>query len=119
MKIKLDENIPFRVENLLRNMGHDVDSVLTEGITGSSDETVWSLSQYEKRFLITQDLDFSDSRKFSPGTHCWLLLVRLRNPGRERIFNRIEQVFHEEDVESWFGCFVVVSELKIRVQRPK
>jgi hypothetical protein len=27
-------------------------------------------------------------------------------------------IFQAEDVESWYGCFVVVTEHKIRIRRP-
>jgi hypothetical protein len=33
--------------------------------------------QESQRFLVTQGLDFSDTRRFSPGMHCGILLVRL------------------------------------------
>ena len=71
-----------------------------------------------RRFLITQNLDFSDIHRFRPGTHHGLLLVRLRAPGRNALFRRLQAVFHSEDIESWRGCFVVVSEHKLRVRRP-
>jgi len=38
---------------------------------------MWSAARRDERFLITQDLDFSDIRQFKPGTHPGLLLVRL------------------------------------------
>ncbi len=69
MKIKLDENLPARLATLLESMGHQVDTVADEGLTGKPDSDVWIAAQKESRFLITQDLDFSDTRLFQPGTH--------------------------------------------------
>jgi hypothetical protein len=43
MRIKLDENIPHRVAELLRGMGHDVDTVLGEDLKGKPDEVVGRL----------------------------------------------------------------------------
>jgi hypothetical protein len=40
-----------------------------ESLVGHRDEEIWAVAQQESRFLITQDLDFSDARKFSPGSH--------------------------------------------------
>jgi len=65
-----------------------------------------------------QDLDFSDSRKFAPGSHHGILLIRLRSPNRRALIERIEEVFQKEDVGEWVGCFVVATERKIRVLRP-
>ncbi len=63
MKIKLDENLPDRLVAVLTGLGHNVDTVRTEQLTGSADPDVWSAAQADPRFLITQDLDFSDVRR--------------------------------------------------------
>lgn len=119
MKIKLDENLPRVLAEILTDFGHDVDTVPQEGIAGADDETVWHEAQAANRFLITQDLDFSDIRLFMPGTHAGILLVRLRKPGRQALLYRIHQIFSEEDVSTWPGCFVVLSDYKLRIVRPK
>jgi predicted nuclease of predicted toxin-antitoxin system len=80
MRIKLDENIPVSLVTALDALGHDVDSVTQEGLTGKPDPDVWSGAQGCGRFLITQDLDFSDLRRYAPETHHGLLLVRLKQP---------------------------------------
>jgi predicted nuclease of predicted toxin-antitoxin system len=90
MKIKLDENLPFGVAGLLRNLGHDVHELFQEGLAGEPDHVIWSATQNEKRFLITQDLDFSDLRRFAPGSHYGVLLVRLRSPNRRQLVQQIE-----------------------------
>jgi predicted nuclease of predicted toxin-antitoxin system len=117
MRIKLDENIPARLVPLLMDLGHDVDTVIGEKLVGCDDPAIWEGSQATKRFLITQDLDFSDVRKFAPGTHHGLLLLRLRDPGRNALLQRILTIFESEEVESWNGCLVVVTDRKIRIRR--
>jgi len=85
MRIKLDENLPSRAADVLRESGHDVDTVRGEELGGRDDPTVWRAAQSARRFLITQDLDFSDIRVYPPGAHQGLLLLRLRNPGRDAL----------------------------------
>ncbi len=118
MKIKLDENLPESLAAELAGMNHDADTVPQEGLAGHDDPDVWAAAQAEGRFLITQDLDFSDVRKFQPGTHHGLLLVRLPGAGRLALIQRILEVFGSEDIESWTRCFVVLSGHKLRVLRP-
>jgi predicted nuclease of predicted toxin-antitoxin system len=118
VKIKLDENLPDRLVSVLTRFGHDVDTVRAEELTGRADPDVWSAAQASHRFLITQDLDFSDMRQYTPGTHAGLLLVRLTKPGRNALFERVSGVFHTERVEDWDGCLVVATEHKVRVRRP-
>ena len=119
MKIKLDENLPLRLLGLLITLGHDTETVPQEGLTGKPDSDVWTAAQTEERFLITQDLDFSDIRRFAPGTHEGLLLVRLRVPGREALVRRVHTIFQTELVETWKRAFVVVTDHKLRIRRLK
>jgi predicted nuclease of predicted toxin-antitoxin system len=117
MKIKLDENLPLHLATLLKDIGHDVHAVQDELLVGHSDSEIWEAAQKESRFLITQDLDFSDSRKFVPGSHHGILLLRLHSPNRRNLVERIVELFEKEDVGEWAGCFVVATERKIRIVR--
>jgi predicted nuclease of predicted toxin-antitoxin system len=117
MRIKLDENLPVRLAATLTNLGHDVHTIAEENLSGRSDREVWHAAQQEARFLITQDLDFSDLRQFGPGTHCGILLVRLHSPDRQSLIMRVAEIFQQEEVTRWAGCFVVATERKLRVIR--
>jgi len=118
MRIKLDENLPSRLALRLSALGHDVATVGEEGMVGKLDPVIWETAQREARFLITQDLDFSDAQRFTPGTHHGILLVRLRTPSRRALIARVQGLFQEGDVAQWARCFVVATERKVRVRRP-
>jgi predicted nuclease of predicted toxin-antitoxin system len=117
VKIKLDENIPVSLVEVLTLLGHDAHTVIGQGLTGNTDWEIWTHCQLEDRLLITQDLDFSDSRKFQPGSHAGIVLLRFQNPGRVALFNLLSSIFRNHDIEAWKGCFVVLSETKIRIRR--
>jgi predicted nuclease of predicted toxin-antitoxin system len=117
MKIKLDENIPRQVAAVLLDLGYDADTVPDEGLAGSTDDLVWRSAQQTGRLLITQDLDFSDISSFAPGTHAGIILLRMRSNGRVAISRRLKLVFESEDVSSWSGSFIVITDRKIRIRR--
>lgn len=119
MKIKLDENLPARLAGWLKSLGHDADTVAEEGLQGRPDTDVWAAAKQENRFLITQDLDFSDIRQFQPGTHPGVLLVRLREPGANALLAHVAAALRLHSLESLAGCFVVLTEHKIRIKRPE
>jgi predicted nuclease of predicted toxin-antitoxin system len=119
VRIKIDENLPASLSKTLSGLGHDVETVPDEGLRGGTDPEVWEAAQREARFLITQDLDFSDVRHLEPGTHHGLLLVRLRDPARRSLIARVEALFRAGDVEGWARCFVVATDHRLRVRRPK
>jgi predicted nuclease of predicted toxin-antitoxin system len=117
MKVKLDENLSFRIARALAGLGHDVHTVIDEGLRGASDADLWQQIQKEKRFLITQDLEFSDARKYPAGSHAGILLVRMKPGSRKGLADRLLQIFQQENVEAWSSCCVVVTEERIRVTR--
>ncbi len=96
MRIKLDENLPAALVGILAAAGHDVDSVPSEGLAGQQDPVVWRAAQDASRFFITQDLDFSDIRRYQPGTHHGLLVARLAEPSRSRLIGRVRHLFATE-----------------------
>jgi predicted nuclease of predicted toxin-antitoxin system len=118
VRIKLDENMPAALAESLRDLGHDVHTVPEEGLAGYVDPEIWAAAQREKRFLITQDLDFSNITQFAPGTHAGVLLVRLRVPGRLALTQAVTRLFAAESVENWHSCFLVMTERKLRIHRP-
>jgi predicted nuclease of predicted toxin-antitoxin system len=118
MKVKLDENLPLLLASALKRLGHDIHTTNEEGLTGRLDVEIWQAARREGRFLLTQDLDFSDARRFVPGSHCGILLIRLHSPSQRNLTDRITQIFETADVEGWLRCFVVVTERKIRVRKP-
>jgi predicted nuclease of predicted toxin-antitoxin system len=117
MKIKLDENLPRALALSLMATRHDVQTVAEEGIAGEDDQVVWEAAQREVRFLITQDMRFSDARRFAPGAHAGILLLRLHAPSWRALLRRVEGLFAEQDVAGWAKCLVVATERKVRVLR--
>jgi predicted nuclease of predicted toxin-antitoxin system len=117
VNLKLDENLPSALAARLRALGHDAQTVPSEGLAGHADPRVWRAARAEGRFLITQDLDFSDIRFFTPGSHPGILLVRLVAPGRKALLHRVMEIFENEPVDEWAGCLVVATEHKLRIRR--
>jgi predicted nuclease of predicted toxin-antitoxin system len=118
LKIKLDEHLPTSLADSLAALGHDAHTVARESLIGATDHRLWAACQTEGRLLITQDLDFSDIRRFRPGSHAGILVLRLAQPGRRNLSERVLRLFETEPVDGWVGCFVVATDRKLRVRRP-
>jgi predicted nuclease of predicted toxin-antitoxin system len=118
VRIKLDENIAASAAVRLAALGHDVHTVIEENLSGRVDSDVWAAAQLEERFLITQDLDFSDKRRFAAGSHAGVLLVRLPDAEQWRISDYLVAWLSTPDASTWNRCFVVATPNKVRVRRP-
>ncbi len=66
MRFKLDENLGSRCLGLLREAGHDVETVDSEGLSGADDRKIYDVCGVEQRCLLTLDLDFADVLRFPP-----------------------------------------------------
>jgi predicted nuclease of predicted toxin-antitoxin system len=118
VRVKLDENVPMRTTAPLAALGHDVDTVVDEGLAGTADDALWPHVQEAARFLVTRDLGFSDARRYPPGTHQGILVLRLSDDSSAAVAARLATVFAAEEVERWTGALVVVTDHKVRVRRP-
>lgn len=102
----------------LRQMGHECDRVTDESLSGETDEIVWQQACQEHRFFITLDLDFSDVRRFPPGTHPGILLLRPRSRSRQAVLDLLTRILNDYPLESLQGCLVVTDEAQTRIRRP-
>jgi predicted nuclease of predicted toxin-antitoxin system len=118
LKIKLDENLPSGLVPVLQALGHDVDTVPGEGLSGHRDDEIAAAARGEGRFLVSQDHDFSDRRRVASGAHPGILFIRMRVPGAKALQERVGWVFQKEAVDSWAGALVVVTDSRIRISRP-
>jgi predicted nuclease of predicted toxin-antitoxin system len=117
MRFKIDENLPFALVHILRELGHDADHVQSSMLEGSDDPAIWRVARDEDRLLITHDVEFSDARRLEAVPHPGFILLRITQ-GRAAIIERVREVFATHDVEAWRGCIVTITDEKVRVRRP-
>jgi predicted nuclease of predicted toxin-antitoxin system len=77
MRLKTDENLGLRVVDMLRQAGHDVRSVVDQGIQGAPDQNVIDLCHRENRGLVTMDLEFGNPLVFKPSDYSGIAILRL------------------------------------------
>jgi len=75
------ENIPVALVEALTLLGHDVQTVIGQGLTGRTDREIWTQCQLEDRLLITQDLDFRTHGSFNQEATQELSLFVCKIPG--------------------------------------
>ena len=105
MKIFVDENIPLITVEELRSKGFDVADIRGSSEQGMPDEQLWLKVQEEKRLLITTDKGFSNYRNEA---HHGILIIRLRQPTRLKIHQRVMQAITRYPKEQWPGLMVVM-----------
>jgi predicted nuclease of predicted toxin-antitoxin system len=103
---------------LLAGHGHDVQTVVDEELVGRSDEDVSGAATREGRALLTFDVDFADERAYPSGSHPGVVVLRLRSQDRDATLAVLDELLTSQDIDTFGGALVVVTESTVRVRRP-
>ena len=115
IRFKLDENLPRNAEVLLRQVGHDVHTVLAEQLGGNPDLRVFIVSQAEERILVTFDLDFSDIRVYPPASHHGIWVLRPRTQSIENTLTLLRSALRVLEDEPPQGRLWIIEPERIRI----
>ena len=105
MKILVDENVPKTTVSELKHRGHDVLDLRGTSKEGLPDSEIWEIANKESRLLITTDKGFAQYRRSG---HPGVLIIRLREPNRRRIHQRILQAIDRLPEADWPGKIVIM-----------
>ena len=83
----------------------DIRGTPSEGI---SDEELWKIVKNEQRLLITTDKGFSNQRNEH---HHGILIIRLRQPTRAKIHERVIQTLNQFPEPEWPGLMVIMRDV--------
>jgi predicted nuclease of predicted toxin-antitoxin system len=118
VRLKLDENLSRHLKPTLTSLGHDVMTVVDEGLLSQPDTVVAAAASGESRILLTLDVEFADLRKYPPGAHPGVVLFRPARLGAMTVNRFVEEFVRDTDMAALGGCVVVVDTSGVRVRRP-
>lgn len=120
MKIKLDENVPRLVGDTLTAAGHEVDTVVQEGIGGAPDPDVLHAAAADGRLLITQDRGFGNLTR-SVTAHGGVVVLRQPQPRQDptSVVAAVTRLLHEQDLEALRGRLAIAGQDRVRVVQPE
>jgi predicted nuclease of predicted toxin-antitoxin system len=118
LRLKLDENLPDSVWTVAAGLGHDVDTVGDEGLLGADDRDVLAGAIRDQRFLITLDRGFGDIRRYPPGTHPGIAVIRVARQDPHSVAEAVSSFLANEQLGDLAGCVVVVRGHLVRIRRP-
>jgi len=118
MHIKIDEDLPQALAQILRQRGYSCSTVSEQGMGGWKDPRLWEVVQDHQQFLITADKGFGDIRKYPPGSHAGVLLLRPLEDGIRPLLELIELVLiNVSSLEALHGLLTVASPQGLRIKR--
>lgn len=120
--VLLDQNVPCAIASWLRSMKpawvvHHTNDI---GLSGQSDEAVFSWALQNKALIITFDEDFADGRSFPAREHHGIVRLRVWPTTTEETQQALDRLFREVSDHELRGALVIVDPTRIRVRsRPK
>lgn len=119
MHFKLDENLPASLRELLLQNGHNAETVIDEGLNGSTDRVLFAACQDEGRVIVTLDMDFANLKAYPPGNHRGIIVVRLKRQSAGQVLKAFERFLQKSKyLGDLSGCTVIIEESRVRVRRP-
>lgn len=119
MRIKLDENLSWRLKEIIEQQGHDVSTAASENLLGKRDVDIALAAKEEKRMIFSLDLDFADLRKFPPGTHPGMIVFRPNSRGPNVVNAFVSEFIKKTDLNQLRGFIVIVDKDRLRLRRPQ
>jgi predicted nuclease of predicted toxin-antitoxin system len=117
IRVKIDEQLSQILKDPVREAGYEVSSVFDQGLSGKLDEELWPIVQKEGRFLITADKEFGDIRRYPPGTHAGVLLLRPNNESLLAYRDLLKSVLKKYRLETLSGKTAVATSRGIRIRK--
>ncbi len=93
MKIIADENVFEPIIDFLKDEGHEVINVRTNGLPGMSDDKIYSLAVAQQLVIITMDKDFSRMIRFPPERCGGIIVVKLYRMTVKRVTDLFKRYF--------------------------
>lgn len=117
VRLKVDENLPNEIAELLSQHGCDALTVHNQGWQGTADDQLWARIQSEQRWLVTADKEFADLRRYPPATHAGLILLRSSDESRADYLWLVGVLLDRVKLEEVGGAVIVVTRRGVRVRR--
>jgi predicted nuclease of predicted toxin-antitoxin system len=119
LKFKLDENLDVRLAATMHEKGLDGDTVLSEALSGASDEGIFEACKKTGRILITLDLDFANPFRFPPQSSPGIMVLRPQNANLSEVRSLLFNALSRSKEESIQGRLWIVEPGRVRVYVPE
>jgi predicted nuclease of predicted toxin-antitoxin system len=117
VRIKLDENLPRSAAKVLAERGHDVDTVTDEDLSGARDADIVAAAARTARLLLTLDRRLADIRRYPPGTHARIVVLRPTNQSAAAVRAVVTGLAASSRLESLAGLVAVAQPGLLRIRR--
>ena len=104
---------------VLIQAGHDAETVLQEGLSGTDDEDLFRICQLEERALVTLDHNFGQTLRFPPKSSFGIAVLELpRRLNPQSVIARLKELLVLLDRRRIYGELWIVEPGRVRIHDP-
>ena len=119
MRFKLDENLSRRAADLIRAAGHDAVTVVSQGLRGAADETLFEVCTAESRALVTLDRDFGQVLRYPPAASAGIVVLEIGpRATNAALLDRVRELLTVLRTRSPSGALWIVEPGRVRIHLP-
>src|SRR5699024_1410659 len=112
-------NLPHDLARYLRDHGHDVHTVVEEQLAGHPDPVVVTAASDEGRMLLTLDRGIGDVRRYPPGSHAGIAVLRPETQDPATVVALVRRFLAAGPPDDLYGSVIVVGPQHIRIRRAR
>lgn len=116
MRFLVDMCVDVRVAEWLRSEGHDTVHLREAGLHRLANGEIFRKAAWEKRAVLTFDLDFSEIAALTRGRLASLIVLRLHNTRFRHVIDRLSAVLAESAAALEKGAVISVEESRHRIR---
>jgi predicted nuclease of predicted toxin-antitoxin system len=116
MKFKLDENLPRELADDLLRLGHEADTVYSEGLAGAEDASVVRATRASGRILMTLDKGIASLLQYPANEHNGIVLFHPDESGRRSVLSFVRSRLENLVALELAGRLTVVGSTRIRIR---
>ena len=111
LKFLCDDNLPFKLNELLKEEGFD----LKRPVSGSDDIDVAKLAKSEDRIILSFDRHFGNILLYPPEKYSGIVLIRIRPPLIQAVFSALLNLFDSVKPSEFKGKLFTLSLVGFRI----
>lgn len=118
MKAIIDEDLPRKLSESLRNLGWEVKDVRDIGLRGRPDKEIISFAKESKAVLFTSDRDFLNIFKYPPKKYYGIVVLNFPNEvSTEFLVKETKKALAKIQLKDFKGNLVIIEPGKIRIRK--
>lgn len=117
MKIFVDECVYSSTTKLLRNWGHNVETVYEAGLAGREDQDLLKCATKQNQILISIDMDFSNAVRFVPSLHSGIIILKIRPTTLDNVHQILKEFLEKHREDEIHQSLVIIDKAKYRIRK--